>query len=248
MEKFEWHIVKLSETTSTNTYISELDNTDRLPQGCVVVTHTQSAGRGQRGNSWEAAPGENLTFSYLLRPHGVHPSEQFILSQAAALAVVDVLSSYADGFSVKWPNDIYYRDSKIAGILIEHSLSGQHIDRTIVGIGLNINQQRFVSDAPNPISLTQITSEQYNLDVILSEILMATSVRYAMCYCDRERLQSDYASVLYRREGFHTYRDAKGEFDAVIKEVGADGYLVLQDQEGVARSYAFKEVAFVIKM
>lgn len=246
MEKIEWHVVKLSETTSTNTYIDELDNRERQPQGCVVVTHTQSAGRGQRGNVWEAAPGKNLTFSYLLRPLCVHPAEQFILSQAVALAVVDVLSCYAEGFSVKWPNDIYYRDSKIAGILIEHSLAGESIDRTIVGIGLNINQQQFVSDAPNPISLSQITGEHYNLDLILSEILRATTIRYAMCYNERERLQSDYASVLYRREGYHTYCDAVGEFEAMINEVKSDGYLILRDREGIDRSYAFKEVAFVI--
>lgn len=246
MGNVEWKIVKLPETASTNTYIDNLDNSEPQPEGCVVITHRQTAGRGQRGNSWEAEPGRNLTFSYLLRPEGVAPQEQFVLSQAVSLAVVDVLSRYTDGFSVKWPNDIYYNDSKIAGILIEHCLSGATISRTIVGIGLNINQQQFVSDAPNPISLSQITGEQYDLDAILAEVLEATSLRYAMCEADRATLQRDYHAALYRREGFHTYRDAKGVFEAAIKGVLPDGHLLLIDADGCEHRYAFKEVAFVL--
>lgn len=243
METTKWHIIKLDEVASTNTYLNELDNTTEQPEGCVVITHTQSAGRGQRGNSWEAAPGRNLTFSYLLRPDGVPPQEQFILSQIASLAVVDVLSRYIDHVTIKWPNDIYYRDKKIAGILIEHNLSGMTISRTIVGIGLNINQEAFESDAPNPVSLSQITGEQYNLDDFLAKLLEATSQRYS---CNKELLQSDYARVLYRREGFYPYRDSNGEFSATIKEVKPDGHLILCDTDGNNRRYAFKEVAFII--
>ena len=242
----EWHIIKLQETRSTNTYLDSIDTECPQQEGCVVTTHTQSAGRGQRGNSWEAEPGKNLTFSYLLRPEGVAPQEQFILSQAVSLAVVDVLSRYAQGFSVKWPNDIYYHDSKIAGILIEHNLSGMSISRTIVGIGLNINQQQFISDAPNPISLQQITGREYDLDAILAEVLEATTIRYAQCVGDRKQLQLDYAAALYRKDGFYPYRDAQGEFMATIREVQPDGYLVLCDTEGRVRQYAFKEVAFII--
>ncbi|MBP3670936.1 MAG: biotin--[acetyl-CoA-carboxylase] ligase [Bacteroidaceae bacterium] len=242
----EWNIVKLEAIGSTNTYIDQIDVADSLSEGYVVVAHSQTAGRGQRGNSWEAAPGKNLTFSYLLRPHDVVAHEQFILSQAVALAVVDVLSRYADGFSVKWPNDIYYCDKKIAGILIEHNLTGSHISRTIVGIGLNINQASFVSDAPNPVSLLQIMGREYDLDDVLSAILQATSMRYAMCNDDREGLRQAYANVLYRREGYYRYRDADGEFEAAIRDVRPDGYLLLVDRAGREREYAFKEVAFVI--
>lgn len=246
METTKWHIIKLDEVASTNTYLGELDNTAEQPEGCVVVTHTQSAGRGQRGNTWEAAPGRNLTFSYLLRPDGVPPQEQFILSQIASLAVVDVLSRYIDHVTIKWPNDIYYRDKKIAGILIEHNLSGMAISRTIVGIGLNINQEEFTSNAPNPVSLSQITGEQYDLDTILWEILQATSQRYALHCSKRDTLQSDYAAVLYRREGFYAYQDGNGTFQARIREVMPDGHLILTDTSGNDRRYAFKEVAFVI--
>lgn len=246
METTAWHIIELEEANSTNTYLDHLDNDTPQSEGCVVMTHRQWAGRGQRGNTWEAEPGKNLTFSYLLRPDGILPQEQFLLSQAAALAVVDVLSQYADGFSVKWPNDIYYRDSKVAGILIEHSLAGMSIERTIVGIGLNINQQLFVSDAPNPISLSLITGQTYDLKIILSQILQATTLRYNMCVVAPAQLQSDYAAVLYRREGYFPYRDAQGEFMAAIEAVMPDGHLLLCDTEGTTRRYAFKEVAFVM--
>ncbi len=236
----------MQEVASTNTYLDKLDNEEPQPEGCVVITREQTAGRGQRGNSWEAAPGMNLTFSYLLRPEGIAPQEQFILSQAVSLAVVDVLSRYASGFMVKWPNDIYYGDYKVAGILIEHCLSGSTISRTIVGIGLNINQMEFVSDAPNPISLARITQEKYDLDEILAELLVATSRRYAMCVADKATLQRDYAAVLYRRDGVYRYKDANGEFEARIKGVQPDGYLLLVDTRGCERRYAFKEVAFVL--
>ena len=246
MEGFEWRVVKLRETVSTNTYLDKWDEQEAQPEGCVVTTYAQTAGRGQRGNSWEAEPGCNLTFSYLLRPCEIVAQEQFVLSQAVALSVVDVLSHYADGFSVKWPNDIYFRDKKIAGILIEHSLSGMHIARTIVGIGLNINQKQFLSDAPNPISLTQITGDTYDLDEVLVQILEAMTRRYAMCNNERSALQADYAKALYRREGLYRYSDAQGEFMACIKQVEPDGHLRLTDDNGLDRRYAFKEVAFIL--
>lgn len=246
MERNEWNVIKLQETASTNTYLDKLDVDCQQPEKSVVVTHTQSAGRGQRGNSWEAAPGQNLTFSFLLRPAGVVPQRQFIISQAVSLAVIDVLSRYADGFTIKWPNDIYWRDYKIGGILIEHSLTGMTISRTIVGIGLNINQEKFLSDAPNPISLFQITETQYELDAFLTRILEATALRYEQMYNAPQQVQADYDAVLYRRDGYYAYRDNEGVFEARIDRVQPDGYLVLVDTANRQRSYAFKEVAFII--
>ena len=242
----EWNIIKLQLTPSTNTYLGALDEVEEQHEGCVVVTHTQSAGRGQRGNSWEAAPGQNLTFSYLLRPVAIAPQEQFILSQAVSLAMVDVLSRHADGFSVKWPNDIYYRDSKIAGILIEHNLAGGGIARSIVGVGLNVNQIEFESDAPNPVSLAQITGREYDLEQLLDELLQATRYRYAMCMDAPDRLRAEYKQNLYRREGIHTYSDINGQFQAAIEEIEPTGHLLLRDTDGLLRRYAFKEVAFVL--
>ena len=147
--------IHLESIRSTNTYLAQ--NAEGAVHGTVVYADCQTAGRGQRGNSWESADFKNITMSMLLRPANVKPSCQFWLSEAVALAVVHTLDRYIDnGVSIKWPNDIYWNDRKICGILVEHSLSGGKIDHTIAGIGLNINQEKFLSDAPNPVSLRQI--------------------------------------------------------------------------------------------
>ena len=149
--------IHLESIRSTNTFLAQ--NAEGAVHGTVVYADCQTAGRGQRGNSWESADFKNITMSMLLRPANVKPSCQFWLSEAVALAVVHTLDRYIDnGVSIKWPNDIYWNDRKICGILVEHSLSGGKIDHTIAGIGLNINQEKFLSDAPNPVSLHQIIS------------------------------------------------------------------------------------------
>lgn len=246
MEKIDWHVIALESTLSTNSYLDALDTAGPRREGTVVVAREQLAGRGQRGNSWEAAPGENLTYSYLLRPHMIAPHEQFVLSQAVSLAVTDVLSRYAGGFTVKWPNDIYHNDNKIAGILIEHNLAGGAIVRTIVGIGLNVNQQSFVSDAPNPVSLCHVTGRYHPLDALLHELLDATACRYDMCRNRRDVLHADYMDNLYRRDGVYPYRDSNGVFRARIEAVLPGGTLVLVDTAGKRREYAFKEVSFIL--
>ncbi|MDE6431375.1 MAG: biotin--[acetyl-CoA-carboxylase] ligase, partial [Duncaniella sp.] len=120
-----------------------------------VSARRQTAGRGQRGNSWESAPGKNITMSILLRPEGLHPSRQFVISRAVSLAITGVLRRYmpASAVRVKWPNDIYVDDRKICGILIENVISSASIRQSVVGIGINVNQRRFLSDAPNPVSM-----------------------------------------------------------------------------------------------
>ena len=163
------HYIKVSQTASTNTYLSRLAAT--LPGGTVIYTPSQTAGRGQKGNSWESEDGKNLTFSMLLKRPPVKARDQFYLSEAAALAVVEALSAEAgDGFSVKWPNDVYWHDKKVCGMLIESSLDGSNIAHSIVGIGINVNQERFLSDAPNPVSLINITGREHDLMALLKRV------------------------------------------------------------------------------
>ena len=140
---------------STNSYLAGI--AADAPHGTVVMAREQTAGRGQRGNSWEAEPGCNITLSLLLRPEGLHPARQFVISQAVSLAIADMVSHFvAAPVCIKWPNEIYAGDRKICGILIENTITGTSIDRTIVGIGLNVNQTEFRSDAPNPVSMRQL--------------------------------------------------------------------------------------------
>lgn len=247
--------VHLESIRSTNTYVAE--HASDMAHGTVVYADCQTAGRGQRGNSWESADFRNITMTMLLRPIAVKPSCQFWLSEAVALAVVHTLDRYVDeGVSVKWPNDIYWHDKKICGILVEHSLSGGAIVHTIAGIGLNINQEAFVSNAPNPVSLHQIIGHDTPLDEVL-HFLSEELLRLADSLPDNARaLHQKFLSRLYRNRGFHTYRNveprdaehlAAGEtFEAEIADVASDGILTLRLADGRQPRYAFKEVEFVI--
>ena len=232
----EWNIVHIDETTSTNQWLKEHGEGDM-----VVVADYQTAGRGCGTNTWESERGKNLLFSVLLHPVEIPAREQFRISMAVSVALCEMLSQYAGDFSIKWPNDIYWRDCKICGMLIENRVSGQLLAESIVGIGLNVNQRKFHSDAPNPVSLCQIVGREMDCDSLLTDFLRRLEAvsRY-------ELLRSDYESKLFRRERLTEYADKTGVFQASLKGVKPDGRLLLRDGEGCDRLYAFKEVQFII--
>jgi len=157
----------VKQTESTNALCWDMNREKALPEGFVVYTDFQSAGKGQPGNSWESAEGKNLLFSMVLHPLHVPMNELFILSELVSVAIKRALDMYSPDITVKWPNDIYTGDKKLAGILIENSLQGTKIKTVVVGIGLNVNQKEFVSDAPNPVSLMQIIGKRQNRKEIL---------------------------------------------------------------------------------
>lgn len=243
-------VIKLDTCTSTNTYIN--NHIDKMPHGTLVTTHTQSAGRGQRGNSWEAAPGLNITMSMLLRPQAIAPRNQFYISEMVALATVEMLRAHgADDVAIKWPNDIYVGDRKICGILIEHKLSSGGIDASVAGIGVNINQPEFLSDAPNPVSLLQLTGREHDVDSLaleLGERIMQYMATYDTPGADLAGLHRRFLASLWRREGLHPYLDvATGtRFMATIKDVEPSGMLHLVTSTAHERVYAFKEVASLL--
>lgn len=240
-------MIWLPEVGSTNTWLSQ--NQARLPDFSVAVARRQSAGRGQRGNSWESEDGKNLTFSMLYRPDArFRPSRQFSISEGVALAVTDALARFGISASVKWPNDIYVADRKIAGILIEHSLLGSSIQYTVIGIGLNVNQALFLSDAPNPVSMVQLAGREFDLQSVLYTLADALRVRLAETATDEGRagLHRDFHAALWRGDGrLYPFRDAAtGQtFQARIDHIEPDGFLCL---EPGGRRYAFKEVAFLL--
>lgn len=228
--------------------------------GTVVYTDRQTAGRGQRGNSWESEPFKNVTMSILLRPENVAPNQQFWLSEISALAVERVLSKYIGNVSIKWPNDVYYKDSKICGMLIEHSLSGGKINYTIPGIGINVNQRVFLSDAPNPISLVNVLGHEVPTSEILDGLVDEILTMCGQLPEKAEEIHREFLSKLYRRDGFHEYQSTirsasadglsvleEGEhFQARIVNVHPDGMLDLMTTEGHIHTFAFKEVAFIL--
>ena len=249
-KKIDIALEKVKETTSTNDYLANLCRESKAKEFYTVMAESQTKGKGQRGNSWESESGKNLTFSTVLYPTALEASKQFILSMLAALSCHEALSNYTDGFSIKWPNDIYWKDKKIGGILIENGLEGKYITQCIIGIGLNINQEAFYSDAPNPVSLKQIIGAEVNLQEVLMKVVHGIIGGYRQIEANfnisQLAISAMYRKHLYRRKGLFPYRDAQGDFLAEHQEVEPDGHLILKDEQGALRRYAFKEVTFVL--
>lgn len=245
-------LVRLLSVGSTNSYIdSEMP---AAPHGTVVMAREQTAGRGQRGNSWEAAPGLNVTMSMVLRPEGLEPARQFLISQVVSLAMVEVLEPLLPSHTVtvKWPNDIYVGDRKICGILIENVLEGRRIDRCTVGLGLNVNQREFLSPAPNPVSLTQLTGLNYDVEALALSIAEHIDTLCARALSSAEAAESlgrAYFSRLWRSEGWWPFHDHLRDTPMTARIVSVDhaGPITLEDRaDHTFRTYAFKEISFTL--
>ena len=249
MKNIKWH--RSSSIGSTNTYLRELNGGDPAFAYEVAVASFQTAGRGQKGNSWESEAGKNLLFSILAHPNNIKVQEQFYISQTIALAVSDSVMAavgpqYAGDVSVKWSNDVYWKDFKMAGILIENTLQGSNILDTVVGVGLDVNQEVFVSDAPNPISLKNITGQDYDINALLNDIINHFIGYMELPAERRAEVDRLYCDRLYRREGYHKFRDENGIFEASIEGIRPDGCLMLQTRSGEHRVYEFKQVQFIL--
>lgn len=242
--------IHLDSVASTNSYLTSR-HADNLPHATVATTDCQTAGRGQRGNSWEAEPGKNITLSILLRPATILAAQQFVVSEIVSLGIVRTLDEYLPADShvaIKWPNDIYVGDKKICGILIENSLMGNRIVSSVAGIGLNVNQARFLSDAPNPVSMLNIAGVEFPLE----------EVRHRMCcqilaLCDEydnpiifAQLHDEYKSRLWRSDSYYPFVANGVQFNARIVDIAPDGILTLMTVDDEQRRFAFKEVAFVL--
>jgi BirA family biotin operon repressor/biotin-[acetyl-CoA-carboxylase] ligase len=243
--------IALDETISTNRYAKELPE-DKSHELTLVTAEFQTAGRGAGTNTWESERSQNLLFSLIAYPQRLQANQMFALSEVTALAIRDALDTFLPldqcsiSFSIKWPNDIYYADKKNVGMLIENDLRGKQVHRSIIGVGININQTHFLSDAPNPISLAQILDKEVNRNQVLESILLQFNHYYGMMEREQfSQLHNLYMQHLYRRNALHTYADATGTFQAQIIDVEPTGHLVLECQNGEQRRYDFKEVRFV---
>ena len=234
----------MEEVDSTNRFLIQLGSYDEEAL-TVAVADYQTAGKGQGTHVWESEAGKNLLFSLLVCPRWVPVRQQFLLSEAGALAIKEALDSYAGGFSLKWPNDVYWNDRKISGTLIETSVDSRGIKRCVFGVGVNINQMQFLSDAPNPVSLAQIVGHEVDREEVLQKIIDAFLRYYELLRrADYQDVTGIYHLSLYRRKGYHWYEDADGKFEGAFVEVEDDGHLVLHDKKGVIRSYTFGEIKF----
>ena len=238
-------IIRLEEIDSTNRYLKNYRE-EGDEEMIVAVADYQTAGKGQGTHTWESEKGKNLLFSIKVYPHWIPVRRQFVLSMAGALAVKDALDSYVENITLKWPNDVYWNDKKISGTLIENTIDSKGIKSCVFGIGLNVNQLVFHSDAPNPVSLAQILGHEVDRDEVLKKILDGFEKYYELLRrADYMDVSGIYHLSLYRRKGFHPYRDANGEFEGAGVEVEDDGHLILHDRQGRIRSYAFGEISIV---
>lgn len=224
-----------------------LDEVDSL---AVFAARYQTAGRGQRGNKWTSACGENLTFSILLKgaaTGGTCAGDQFRLSEAAALAVYDFILSEGVECRIKWPNDIYFRDKKICGILIENILDGGAVAASIIGIGINLNQTSFPPQLLNPVSLRMLTGVQYQLETALDKFMECFTARL-QSLGDGAALKSEYEAVMYRKDSEYQFRDLGSEeiFRGTIRGVSPCGKLIVQTAEGALKEFTFKEIGYII--
>ena len=270
----------IEQTNSTNTLMREMLARGRWPEGDTCLrAGFQTAGRGQQGNGWESAPDENLLCSILVEREKTVALKEENLFDINVLAAVGLhraihratTSHSPDNYetlsrenplggvplTVKWPNDLYSGDRKLAGILVETAVIGHEVKYAIIGIGLNVNQTEFRSDAPNPVSLRQITGETYDLDLLMNQLL--ASIREVQAW-PRNEWWAYYRAHLYRREGWYPFVErevstaptmnadtaAEGQFLARIEDILPTGEMVLLDQKGKERKYHFKQIRYVV--
>lgn len=238
-------IHRLKQTTSTNDEARD----PRYRHGDIVWAERQTAGRGQRGHAWSSAEGLNLTFSLVWEPRFLKVSEQFLLSQAVTLALTDLMAEAGIDSRIKWTNDIYAGDRKAVGMLIEHDLAGGHLSRTIVGIGVNVNQTEFDPSLPNPCSMRQLTGREYDRRQLIERLAALLDGRYRQLERgERQALQEEYRRRLYRLDERRTYRYPDGRtVQAVLRDVRPTGELLLELPGGRTEGFLFREIEFVIE-
>lgn len=238
-------IIWIESTDSTNDAVRrQVDDMDNLS---VLAAECQTSGRGQKGNSWYSSYGENLTFSILMKAE-VSAVRQFIISQISALAVVSLLKNHNIEASVKWPNDIYVSNRKICGILIENTLRGAMIRHSIIGIGLNVNQEHFTPDIPRPTSMKMMAKKDFDPHKLLEEFVSIFKKYASRLSSEEGEICEEYHGLLWRKDEIHQFHDNKEDhmFYGRIKGVNSSGCLLIESEEGGLKQFAFKEISYII--
>jgi BirA family biotin operon repressor/biotin-[acetyl-CoA-carboxylase] ligase len=236
----------IEKLSSTNSHAAFLIRKGKVQEGTVIYTNYQTAGRGQMGNTWESQYGKNLLLSIILYPKSVKADRQFIISKLISLGILDYLGMKVKEVTIKWPNDIWVKNDKIAGILIENAVIKNEIEYTIAGIGLNINQEKFSEAAGNPTSLKLLTKTNHDTEECFSELLKTLDNRYRQLSQDkRHMLDDDYLSSLYLVNTWTEFKDSNGIFEGKIISVTGTGRLQIEDRRGRIYEYGFKEVDFL---
>ncbi len=241
-----YNIIWLEQTDSSNSEI--LRQLDNLNSFSVIAAKEQSKGRGQRGNKWLSASGENLTFSILIKfdKTDLKAENQFDISIISTIAMTRYLASKGIAAKIKWPNDIYVEDKKICGMLIENSLKQEYLVHSIIGIGLNLNQTDFNKELPNPCSLKQLTHNHYNIMSEL-ELFMDYFISAYNTMTNRDYIRKIYHEYLYRKGEKKTYirNSDKSNFYGIIEGIDDIGRLIVNINNN-REIFGFKDISYVI--
>ncbi|MET4081103.1 BirA family biotin operon repressor/biotin-[acetyl-CoA-carboxylase] ligase [Pedobacter sp. UYP30] len=241
-------LIKLIEVDSTNTYLKRLlSNSEPLAEGTVIMAAHQTAGRGQQGANWESEQGKNIILSVYLAPRAVPLDKQFFLNMAIALAVTHALQQFIkEDIKVKWPNDIYWQNKKLGGILIENTLAGTCIKSSIIGIGINVNQRSFShSISSKTISAANILGEDLNIDAVVEQLCIFLEKYYLLLLAKKyDILHKYYSESLYLRGELSLFEENGKVFEGKITNVDESGFL-LMDAKSLHRKFNFKEVQFL---
>lgn len=241
------NLIVLKETESTNYYANRLISDGEVANGSVVLSYYQKSGRGQRGNTWESAPGENMLASIILFPKFLPPGRQFYLSKITSLALVELLGEHTREVTIKWPNDIYVANKKIAGILIETAILGNQFHSAVAGVGLNLNQEIFSRDLPNPVSLKLLTGNDFSIEETVIQFRNILMKWYRKLEAGNiAEIDATYHENLFRRNELAVFQKNELRFEARIIGTGEYGQLILEERSGNQSSYMFKEIEFVI--
>lgn len=239
--------VHFKKINSTSVFLRE--NSEQFRHGDWVSADYQSAGHGQVGNSWESEREKNVLFSLMLRPLEVLPQRSFVLTEIVTLGTLRALTEIVPEVDVKikWPNDIYVGDRKLSGILIESSMMAGKIDSAVVGMGLNVNQLEFKSDAPNPVSLAQLTGREFDVRELMGRIVECILEQYKW-YCEKgDVFHQEYLDKLYRRGEWAWYERKDGErFEGKIEDVEPNGLLVMRKKSDEIEHFEFKSIKYIL--
>lgn len=243
------NIIHLKEVSSTNEYAKDLLHKDTPPEGTAIIADYQTAGKGHDQNSWESKAGENILLTMILYPDFLEISRQFQISMAVALGITDFLEELipAQELFIKWPNDIYVGDKKIGGILINNEIMGDKFKHVMAGIGINVNQEAFSTEIPNPVSLSNLTGKQYSLKDLTLRLYNCVTVRYEQLKeGSYHQIKGDYLDLLLGLNQVREYLYKNKKIEAQITGVNEFGHLML-NTDGGSIECDLKEIKFLFK-
>jgi len=235
MPKVSHKIIRYSELPSTNDKCMELSKGGQLEPYTIILTENQTNGKGQNGNKWYTKKGLNLTFSLYIPHNKLKVENQFCLNKAIAIGLNKSISQLLNKESkIKWPNDILVDDEKISGILIENIIHGQHLSKSIVGIGINVNQTEFSMEYGNPTSLFLQTGQKHILDEVLNIVTTNLMIQIEKLHTkDFNAINNSYNAFLYKKDEVCSFKTPQGMLKAKVEKVNDQGALVVSNSSGI---------------